>query len=57
MLPTFYCMTKPSSGKQKRVVEAMQADKVWDKIHKIKQGSPQDKILDAAVKKRAMKGK
>jgi hypothetical protein len=50
-------MTKPSSGKQKRVLEAMQADKVWDKIHKIKQGSPQDKILDAAVKKRAMKGK
>lgn len=50
-------MSAPSSGKQKRVAEAMQADREWDKVHKIKEGSPQDKAIDAMVKKNAAKGK
>ena len=46
-----------SSAKQKRIAEAMAADKVWDRKHNVKEGSPQDKILDAAVRARAAKGK
>lgn len=45
------------SGQQKRVREAMKADEEWDKRHGVRQGSPQDKILDAMVEKRARKGR
>ncbi len=45
------------SARQKRVTEAMQADRIWDKKHHVKQGSPQDKAIDAAVRKAARKGK
>lgn len=50
-------MATSRPGKSKRLAEAMAADKVWDKKHGIKEGSPQDKILDAAVARRVKKGK
>ncbi len=43
--------------KNKRVAEAMAADKVWDKAHGIKQGSPADQKRDAMVKRNAMRSK
>ncbi len=46
-----------SSTQKKRVIEAMAADRAWDKAHGVKQGSPQDKAIDAMVKKRAQKGR
>ncbi len=45
------------TAKQKRVFEAMLADKVWDKKHNVKQGSPQDKAIDASVRRQARKGR
>ena len=34
----------------------MAADKIWDKAHGVKQGSAQDKKIDAKVRAKALKG-
>lgn len=44
------------AGARKRVREAMQADREWDKQHGVKQGSPQDRAIDAAVRRDAERG-
>lgn len=50
-------MCVASKAAKKRVDEAMKADRAWDAKHGIKQGSFADKAIDAAVRRRARKGK
>lgn len=40
-----------------RVKRAIAADKRWDAAHRVRQGSFQDRAIDAAVRRRARKGK
>jgi len=45
-----------NSVQKKRLAERMAADHVWDQKHGIKEGSPEDKRIDAKVRAKALKG-